>query len=62
MFYYYLEFVLFSVDDDRGDLLVHEQQDCEEQRRHQGQKVDVPTEAVVEEGHQPSSKIGSRRL
>ena len=34
--------MFLPVDDDGGDLLVHEEEDGEEEGRDAGQKVDVP--------------------
>ena len=38
----YLQLVFLPVDNDGGDLLVHEEENGEEEGRYAGQEVDVP--------------------
>ena len=38
----YPKLVLLSVDNDRGDLLVHEQEDGQQEGRDGSQQIDVP--------------------
>ena len=39
--------MLLSVDNDRGDLLVHEEEDGEEHGRDGGKEVDIPGGVVI---------------
>ena len=57
-----LQLVLLPVDDDGGDLLVHEEQDGEEDGGEGGQEVDVPLRLGVKQGDQPASDIVSGGL
>ena len=54
--------MFLPVDDDGGDLLVHEQQDGEQDGGEGRQKVDVPGRLVVIEGNQPAPDVRSCRL
>ena len=38
----HLQLMFLPVDNDGGDLLVHEEEDGEEEGRYAGQEVDVP--------------------
>ena len=38
----HLQLVFLPVDNDGGDLLVHEEEDGEQEGRYAGQEVDVP--------------------
>ena len=58
----HFELMLFSVDDDGCDLLIHEQQDGQEQGGDGGRDVDVPRRALHDERNDPASNIGPRRL
>ena len=39
--------MLLPVDDDRGDLLVHEEEDGEKQGRDGGREVNVPRGSII---------------
>ena len=52
--------MLLSVDNDRGYLLVHEKEDCEEDGGDGGEKVDVPGRHRVCPGDQPTSLVAGR--
>ena len=54
--------MFLPVDDDGGDLLVHEEQHGQEQGGESGQEVDVPGRLVIEHGNHPVSDIGSGGL
>jgi hypothetical protein len=54
--------MLFSVDNDGGDLLIHEQQDGQEQGGDGGRDVDVPRRPLHDERNNPASNIGPRGL
>ena len=43
--------MFLPVNDDRGDLLVHEEQDGEQEGGNGGQQVNIPGHGVVEEGN-----------
>ena len=45
------------VDDDRGDLLVHEQEDGQEQGGDGGEDVDIPGGGVIKQRNEPASGI-----
>ena len=47
------------VDDDRGDLLVHEQEDGQEQGGDGGEDVDIPGGGVIKQRNEPASGIRS---
>ena len=46
----FVEFVLFAVDDDGRDLLVHEDQDRPQDGRHDGQQGRVPRVVACKKG------------
>ena len=50
------------VDDDRGDLLVHEEQHSEEEGGEGGQEVNVPGGLIIKHGDQPVSDIRASGL
>ena len=43
----HLELVLLPVDNDGGDLLVHEEEDSEQDGRHAGQQVHIPANPYI---------------
>ena len=57
LFQTYLEFVLFPVDNNRGNLLVHEQQNGEEKGRDWGKKVNPPWRFVIKHWYPPVSHV-----
>ena len=57
-----LQLVLLPVDDDRGDLLVHEEEDGEEEGGEGSEQVDVPWRRIIKHGDQPVSHIRPRWL
>ena len=58
----YFELMLLPVDDDGGDLLVHEQQDGQQDGRNGCCDVEVPGSPLHHERDQPASNVGPRRL
>jgi len=54
--------MFFSIDDNRSDLLIHEQEDGQEQGGDGGRDVDVPRRALHDKGNDPASNVGSRWL
>ena len=52
--------MLLSVDNDGGYLLVHEEEDCEEDSGDGGEEVDVPGRHRVCPGDQPTSLVAGR--
>ena len=53
----HLQLVLGPVDDDRRDLLVHEEEDGEKQGGHGGPNVQIPGAGGVEEGDGPAADV-----
>ena len=58
----FLQLVLLPVHDDGGDLLVHEQQDGEEEGGDGGEDVDIPGGSVIKQRNEPAASIRSRWL
>ena len=56
------QLVLLPVDNDGGDLLVHEQQDGEEEGGDGGEDVDIPGGSVIKQRNEPAASIRSRWL
>ncbi len=54
--------MLFPVDDDGSDLLVHEEEDGEQDRRHCRRDVHEPRSPFDHERNQPATNIGPCRL
>ena len=54
--------MLLPIDNNRGDLLVHEEEDGEEHGRDGGKEVDIPRGVCIKEGDCPTTKIRSCRL
>ena len=51
------QLVLLPVDDDRGDLLIHEQEDGQEQGGDGGEDVDIPGGGVIKQRNEPAPGI-----
>lgn len=56
----YLQFILLAVHDDGADLLVHEDEDGDQEGRDEASQVDPPG-VLTERHHQPAA-IGPGRL
>ena len=57
-----LELMLFPVNDDGSDLLVHEEEDGEQDRRHCRRDVHEPRSPFDHERNQPAPNVGPCRL
>ena len=58
----YFKLVFLPVDNDRSDLLVHEEEDGEKQSRDGGKEVNIPRRVGIEQRDCPPTKIRSCRL
>ena len=52
-----LQLVLLPVDDDGGDLLVHEQQDGEQDGGYGRDDVEIPGTLLIDQGDQPTPGV-----
>ena len=51
--------MFLPVDNDGGDLLVHEEEDGEEEGGDGGEDVDVPRGGVIKHGNKPAPSVRS---
>lgn len=58
--YIYLQFVLFPVDNDGADLLVHEQKDCDKKSGNGATQINPPW--VLPKGHDDPAPVWASGL